>query len=837
MRKKFLAKMFVIVLILNFIFLFPSNILADNGTAKGWKEFTEMKNVPLNKKWTITFNHEVELSSLIDDNIYVLDSTNGKVPVTIVQVDEGKQVLVSPPNEGYKPNSSYTLYISENVYSKERKLMKHPVKMPFRTGSSEVPVDSFQPRAESENIVELKEDVVDLSKRILTDLETLDYEGNLFVFIGAPEELSHLSVGDIFILPPTEDFPFGWSKEIITIEFDGSHTIIETKEPNMEDVIDKIDISQIIAIEAKDVMLDPEVYPNIISEEGRGNHRNFKVANRDEMSIGEIEIGMDGDNVFVEFSDIVLKEQNLGEIKIEGKLESNLPEVFIDVQRMLPNRIEFVSGIEESFTLKYEFIGVEAEKYFNLGTPIPVKAYGVAGAEIQFYIKISGSGEVSLDFSLTSSREYRLGIKNGENGIEVYNDSTTATTPNIDGLTGTLTGKVGLGVGITAKIIQFELGGIEADAGYRAKIEGQISPGKICYTLSDSLYFDTTSRYRVSPTNFEKGKLLTYSIALSKGTTCDFIDILVEPVVLRGGEKTTLKLTGLDPWNISKDIELPDNKVSLKSNDTSIAGVNQFGDVVIYPEAKDGESTTITITYDRGKWKNPLTKEVEVIVQSNEDVYHIEMPTFEEMKIMAGDIGGKLKGVLESGANPTKDDFSTIVDGLKQYATDDYIYDELKPYYEEHVYSTIDVYLFPLQVDTDLVFDILEAKGNRVVVQTVERGNANTDGSHIIYTFKYENGRWLVDDYQSISLGSEPLPALTTQEVEQYLSNYYSKSNYNEEVNVTYLTTGTRKLYNYYTGRHENRTYYRYHITTTLYEYVEDFFIHNGSIVNVEWSG
>ena len=102
-------------------------------------------------------------------------------------------MIVQPPDGDYLPNTTYTLYISEEVYSKNKKQLQSPVKMDFTTGTERDQEKAFVPRSESSNSVELKEGIISLPEEILAVLLTPAYEENSFTFRGAPEELKDIT--------------------------------------------------------------------------------------------------------------------------------------------------------------------------------------------------------------------------------------------------------------------------------------------------------------------------------------------------------------------------------------------------------------------------------------------------------------------------------------------------------------------------------------------------------------------------------------------------------------------------------------------------------------------
>jgi len=81
-----------------------------------------------NKKWTVTFNADVDPASVTDSSIYVLDSSGNKVK-DITTTTMGDKVEVHASKEGYISGKTYTLHVTNAVKStKNTKLKKEEAK-------------------------------------------------------------------------------------------------------------------------------------------------------------------------------------------------------------------------------------------------------------------------------------------------------------------------------------------------------------------------------------------------------------------------------------------------------------------------------------------------------------------------------------------------------------------------------------------------------------------------------------------------------------------------------------------------------------------------------------
>ncbi|MFG6114845.1 Ig-like domain-containing protein [Halobacillus sp. MO56] len=94
--------------------------------AKNWDHQEE---VSPDKSWTITFNTEIQQTNANKEAIFVKDSNGQQVENKIII--DGKQVIVEPPAEKYKPNHTYELHIEKNLTSSDGVEMAQPVIMPF----------------------------------------------------------------------------------------------------------------------------------------------------------------------------------------------------------------------------------------------------------------------------------------------------------------------------------------------------------------------------------------------------------------------------------------------------------------------------------------------------------------------------------------------------------------------------------------------------------------------------------------------------------------------------------------------------------------------------------
>lgn len=81
------------------------------------------------KEWTIRFNLDINQNTLTNDNIYIIDSSGKRISTTIT--DRQSRSVKVKPNEAYNENQTYTLHVTNNVYSLNNKQLTQEIKIPF----------------------------------------------------------------------------------------------------------------------------------------------------------------------------------------------------------------------------------------------------------------------------------------------------------------------------------------------------------------------------------------------------------------------------------------------------------------------------------------------------------------------------------------------------------------------------------------------------------------------------------------------------------------------------------------------------------------------------------
>ncbi|WP_345240367.1 hypothetical protein [Pontibacillus salipaludis] len=179
-------------------------------------------------------------------------------------------------------------------------------------------------------------------------------------------------------------------------------------------------------------------------------------------------------------------------------------------------------------------------------------------------------------------------------------------------------------------------------------------------------------------------------------------------------------------------------------------------------------------------------------------------------------------------------DFSDIKGDLEKVATDRFIQDTLKPYFELEMCYPCDSSMFPFSIASDLHFEVIKATKDERVFQTAELSDELSEGMLITYTFKNEDGKWLLDDYQQERFSGDGLDT-SIDAAQAYLEGKYQDPNYGyENIDVVYKENGTEEKYDWYTNKSYDRTYYLFQVNTDKGDFKRKFFPFDGYIGYLE---
>lgn len=142
-------------------------------------------------------------------------------------------------------------------------------------------------------------------------------------------------------------------------------------------------------------------------------------------------------------------------------------------------------------------------------------------------------------------------------------------------------------------------------------------------------------------------------------------------------------------------------------------------------------------------------------------------------------------------------DFAILRPELLKYASEEFTDGFLKDV-KDDFYCSCDVPPYPY-TDFDIRFTLHENTSNRFVASSIEFDNMISSGSTVYYTVVKENGKWVLDKYQWVSIEKEPVH-LTWEEVKMYLEKQGSKvellniTKYKEKEVYIYKYAGQQKI-------------------------------------------
>ena len=71
------------------------------------------------KIWTVNFNTELDVSSINDENIYILDSNDNRVEGLNFEVSDNKKEFLIENPKSYKSGEKYRIFITSGIRSNQ----------------------------------------------------------------------------------------------------------------------------------------------------------------------------------------------------------------------------------------------------------------------------------------------------------------------------------------------------------------------------------------------------------------------------------------------------------------------------------------------------------------------------------------------------------------------------------------------------------------------------------------------------------------------------------------------------------------------------------------------
>lgn len=92
-------------------------------------------HVSIFKNWTVEFSRQMDPSTITDEDLYVLNESNEKMPISYSWQNNGRSLQIHAPEEGYQYNAFYRLIISQNLTSVNGEKLSKPFNYEFQTAN------------------------------------------------------------------------------------------------------------------------------------------------------------------------------------------------------------------------------------------------------------------------------------------------------------------------------------------------------------------------------------------------------------------------------------------------------------------------------------------------------------------------------------------------------------------------------------------------------------------------------------------------------------------------------------------------------------------------------
>jgi len=815
--------LFTIMLLSLFVFSITTFSAPNDGTK--WKDFDEKTNVDVKKVWTITFSGALDKKAVTTQHIYVENSSYQRVPVQLELNSDGKTVRVLPPSSGYTPGETYTLYMTNSVMSAGQQGLTEPVRMRFtiKENQQEVP---FVERTNSLNEMAVAPTIIDIAEGVSFSVELNQ------VIMQKPSNVT-LQPGDIFYLPPTDAFPFGQFKKVGTLKEAAGQLVIQTTEPAADEILEHLDISQKIAVSAKNVQVNPElagIPKNVASTQAVAQASPIKVIDNES---GGIDILIEG---------LVIEDT----IRVDGTLKLKKPEVIVDVETpkkgaLKFNRLDFSAEEELYLQVTSTLSREKSVKEWIATFPVPFAGLPKAGLNINLFVVFNAKGEAELVYEFEQSLDVQVGVVRDEQtgGLSTIKQiDFEAGTKDIK-LEGDIELRGGVNTAVGMVLGNISLVGVDLTVELGNRIQGKLvsfqeNDYKVCYrvaqtihtagdfTLGDKIetkWFDIDAEYRK--------ELFRNSNDIGAFGNCSFSSIKIHPTptVIYAGEEVNLRVTGVTETKdrTIEEMVIPNQYVTFTSSDKTSIAVTSAGKMTVQETAIDQKQVTISASY-----KDPLTGgkvENSFVVTVNKRDENIE-----DIKKMTNDYSLKLEKILWDSSQASVS-FEKIRPQLLNYATKKYTDGEIKERYLKKKPGGPGPYgMLPYFVgELDARFDVLENTPNRIKIQTAMFYGSYTDGTDVFYTFIEEDGNWKIDEVISSRIGKGSLHVTKEEALAFMKGNYIYRGH--KQVAVTYVKSGTKYRNIYGDGGVEVRkcTYYVLKVKTEQGTYEQFVFENDGN--------
>ncbi len=546
MLKKYGLLSLFLVLAMLFGGIIATDALAgQNNSASEYEDWNEVHLVDANKEWNITFNQEIDLSTVNKDSVYVTNHLGQKENTTATINSNGKTITLQPPSGGYLPDYDYTLHI-ENILSKQGERQKDNIAMRFFIEDNTIKEE-----------MEYRDDVIKLEGAAAS------LEGENYREITMPLSeftAKNLHEGSIIIIEPSAADIYGYAGKIASHRTEGENVIITTTEPLFEEMFTHLHLKGKQEISVAQ-MINAQLQPGI---EARSYQEYDPQAQKYTRGVEYIFGARDGalTDVGVEYGDFIIK----GSVKVED------PGIEYDIK---------TSRISSELKLDRFYLAYTADIVSNLGIeykqsssgdldqsvtslfqyPVPLGAKGlVADLSLDIYADgdIKSSGKVEA--TLSQKARVALGARQTKNDAMEWVRNTSKEQPEfLSAIETEFEANAEAGISPTVELFYYKIesAGLEGKIGHYLKLDAKAA-GEGNYADG---YFD--------------GKLyaeagVAFSGAMNLGAAFGAID-----------KQCSLNRVEIKTWDYTKKYNAESHYFDF---DSSTGTVTKY-----YPRGKDGD--------------------------------------------------------------------------------------------------------------------------------------------------------------------------------------------------------------------------------------------------------
>lgn len=352
----------------------------------------------------------------------------------------------------------------------------------------------FEIDPEHENVIDVKDDVLDFNESIIKSIN-----GNTVIVV-LNDETAKLTSGSIFIAPdPENDGCFVTYKVENVATTESGELKLTVSEPELSEVYNKISVQGVVDSNKNDKDLSP-VGANVNTDNSAGGNW--------------LELHSD-DNCYIDASKLQFNKTykiktddgDTIEVKLNGGLNNPVIEYVVDVD-FVPDLFSPIYVKPNNFAvyvaLKNE-LAFHGEAKVTLGSgsgtleiaKVPVQLCPGVNVNIIVNLVVKADGTVTVDYSL----ENTVGIMiTKENGAQFIKDFKKSNPPEIAAQVNL---SVGIAPGLSLSIIGKEIAEVSAEIGVKGSVDVKNLKDNLIHTnLKGHLFFDIN--YEIKVNDFTK---------------------------------------------------------------------------------------------------------------------------------------------------------------------------------------------------------------------------------------------------------------------------------------------------------------------------------------------